>query len=109
MPFVKGDNRELVELSLLYLGDTSVSFKSFKKPRALHKARWMSKILCSIKIVLLSLHNTKAVGVNILNRNLEKNAHRNDESVSVHGAHFKLHCNFLPSYRIMLLLGHDQL
>ena len=46
---------------------------------------------------------------NILNRNLEKNAHRNDESVSVRGAHFKPRCNFLPSYCIMLLLGHERL
>ena len=45
----------------------------------------------------------------ILNCNLEKNAHRNEESVTVRGAHFKPRCNFLPSYRIMLLLGHDQL
>ena len=33
----------------------------------------------------------------------------NDESVSVHGAHFKPRCNFLPSYSIMLLLGHERL
>ena len=65
MPFVKGDYWELVELSLLYLGDTNVSFKSFKKPGALHKARWMSKVFYSIKIVLLSPQNTKAVGVNV--------------------------------------------
>ena len=70
MPFVRlrGDNKELVELSLLYLGDTSVPFKSFKKHGALHKARWMSKILYSIKIVLLSPHITKAVTVTVCNK-----------------------------------------
>ena len=69
MPFVRGDYKELVELSLLYLGDTSVPFKSFKKPGA----SWMSKILYSIKIVLLSPHITKAVGVKVYTNNTQFN------------------------------------
>ena len=69
MPFVRGDYKELVELSLLYLGDTSVPFKSFKKPGA----SWMSKILYSIKIVLLSSHITKAVGVKVCTNNTQFN------------------------------------
>ena len=77
MPFVRGDYKELVELSLLYLGDTSVLFKSFKKPGALHKARWMSKILYSIKIVLLSPHITKAVGVKVCINNTQFNRLQN--------------------------------
>ena len=70
-----------------------------------------SKIRIRSFIFLESLKGSTCSSGNILNRNLEKNAHRtrNDESVSVHGAHFKPRCNFLPSYRIMLLLGHDQL
>ena len=77
MPFVRGDYKELVELSLLYLGDTSVPFKSFKKPGALHKARWMFKILYSIKIVLLSQNITKAVGVNVCTNNTQFNKLQN--------------------------------
>lgn len=49
----RGDYKELVELTLVYLGETS-GFKGFRRPGALHKARWMSKILYSIKIVLLN-------------------------------------------------------
>ena len=66
-----------MELSLLYLGDTSVPFKSFKKTGALHKARWMSKILYSIKIVLLSIHITKAVGLKVCTNNTQFNKLQN--------------------------------
>ena len=66
-----------MELSLLYVGDTSVPFKSFKKPGALHKARWMSKILYSIKIVILSPHITKAVGVKVCTNNTQFNRPQN--------------------------------
>ena len=66
-----------MELSLLYLADTSVPFKSFKKPGALHQARWMSKILYSIKIVLLSPHITKAVGVKVCTNNTQFNKLQN--------------------------------
>ena len=69
-----------------------------------------SKIRMRSFILLESLEGSTCSSENILNRNLEKkNAQRNEESVSVRGAHFKPRCNFLPSYRIMLLLGHDQL
>ena len=50
--FVRCDYKELVELTLLYLsGDRNYTFS---RPGALHKARWMAKILYSIKMVLLS-------------------------------------------------------
>jgi hypothetical protein len=55
--FVRCDYRELVDLTLLYLSgpdDKSSKFKGFIRPGALHKARWMAKILYSIKMVLLS-------------------------------------------------------
>ena len=65
-----------------------------------------SKIRIRSFILLKSLDGSTCLSGNILNRNLEKNGHRNDESVSVGGDHFKPCCNFLPSYRIMLLLGH---
>ena len=68
-----------------------------------------SKVRIRSFILLESLEGSTCSSGNIRNRNLEKNAHGNDESVSERGAHFKPRCNFLPSYRIMLLLGHDQL
>lgn len=44
--FVQGDYKELVELVLLYISDDhGPSFGSFNHPGALHKARWMSKLL----------------------------------------------------------------
>ena len=68
-----------------------------------------SKIRITSFILLKSLEGSTCSSGNIQNRNLEKNAHRDDESVSVRGAHFKPHCTFLPSYRMMLLLGHEKL
>jgi hypothetical protein len=51
--FVRCDYKELVELTLLYLsGDGNDT--TFNRPGALHKARWMAKLLYSLKIVLLS-------------------------------------------------------
>ena len=52
--FTRGDYKELVELIILYLtGECEEGF-TFKRPGALHKARWMAKLIYSIKIVLLS-------------------------------------------------------
>ena len=51
--FARGDYKELVNLVLLYLGEGLESFHGFTRPGALHKARWMSKLLYGIKIVLL--------------------------------------------------------
>ena len=48
----RGDYKELIILTLLYLGDSTL-FKGFQRPGALHKARWMAKILYAIKIVLM--------------------------------------------------------
>ena len=50
--FVRGDYKELVTLVLLYL-DGGEGFSDFDRPGALHKARWMAKLLYSIKMVLL--------------------------------------------------------
>lgn len=48
------DYKEFTELCLLYLdnGDNSRSF-NFRRPGAVHKARWMAKVLYAIKMVLL--------------------------------------------------------
>lgn len=50
--FRRDDYRELIELSIMFLkGNTNKQF-TFKKPGALHKARWMAKLLYGIKICL---------------------------------------------------------
>lgn len=49
--FNRDDYREFVELCLVFLG-AQQSVK-FKQPGALHKARWMAKLLYSLKICLL--------------------------------------------------------
>ena len=65
-----------------------------------------SKIRIRSFIILKSLEGSACSSGNILNCNLEKNAHRNDESVSVRGAHYKPRCNF---FAFVALLGHEQL
>ena len=51
--FIREDYKEVVTLTLLVLKDEDTNFTGFKRPGALHKARWMAKILYCIKIVLL--------------------------------------------------------
>jgi hypothetical protein len=49
----RDDYLEFIELCVLFLnGDTAGQVVKFKRPGALHKARWMSKLLYSIKICL---------------------------------------------------------
>ncbi len=50
--FDRGDYRELVSLTLLYLNADNYE-NNLKHPGALHHARWMSKLLYSIKMNLL--------------------------------------------------------
>ena len=54
--FIRGDLKELVNLVLLYLtGDNDNEHGSnFNRPGALHRARWMSKMIYCLKIDLLS-------------------------------------------------------
>ena len=65
--FARGDYKELVHLTLLYFQDQDTTFKRFERPGALHKARWMSKILYTVKIVLLN-KKIKDSGATILGR-----------------------------------------
>ena len=51
--FLREDYHELVQLCLLYLG-IDYSVKQFRKPGNISRARLMSKILYSLKFVLLS-------------------------------------------------------
>ncbi len=50
----RDDYKEFVELCTIFLDTTVTDVQvSFKRPGALHKARWMAKLLYSIKICLL--------------------------------------------------------
>ena len=57
LSFRRDDYLEFVELCILFLGTelANLSF-TFKRPGALHKARWMAKLIYSIKICLLETH-----------------------------------------------------
>ena len=51
---VRDDYREFTEFCMFFLGfQTSITFK---QPGALHKARWMAKLIYSIKISLMQDH-----------------------------------------------------
>jgi hypothetical protein len=49
--FIRDDYRELSELTLVYLSGSNGQ-KPFRRPGALHKARWMAKLIYSLKIAL---------------------------------------------------------
>ena len=46
----RDDYRELLELTLFFLGETTARGVRFMTPGAMHQARWMSKVLYSLKI-----------------------------------------------------------
>ncbi|KAL4103442.1 hypothetical protein QTP88_018819 [Uroleucon formosanum] len=48
------DYRELLELTVIFLGGIPVRGISFRVPGAIHHARWMSKAIYSLKICLFS-------------------------------------------------------
>jgi hypothetical protein len=55
LTYKRGDYREFVELCLAYIGATQTPIK-FQRPGALHKARWMAKLLYILKLALLEDH-----------------------------------------------------
>ena len=59
--FPREDYRELLELTLIFLGETPPRGVSFRSPGAFHHARWMSKILYTYKLYLFQeqFHMTK--------------------------------------------------
>lgn len=61
MDHCRDDYRELLQLSLIFLGDTTTNF-IFKRPGAVHHARWMAKAIYSLKIFLFrtEFHLTKS-------------------------------------------------
>ena len=52
--FIRGDYKELIQIVLFYIGDETQERLQFHKPGALHSARWMAKLLYSIKLVMLA-------------------------------------------------------
>lgn len=53
--FVRDDYRELVELSILFMGgDADRRELKIRPPGAMHRARWMARAIYSLKISLLS-------------------------------------------------------
>lgn len=52
--YPREDYKELLQLSLLYLGGWSQNYFPFRVPGALHQARWMAKAIYALKIVLFT-------------------------------------------------------
>lgn len=51
---VRDDYRELIELSIIFLGGDSKKKFKIRPPGAMHQARWMARAIYSLKISLLS-------------------------------------------------------
>ena len=51
MNHCRDDYRELLQLSLVFLGATTTNI-TFKRPGAVHHAWWMAKAIYSLKIFL---------------------------------------------------------
>ena len=64
--FLREDYLELVQLCLMYL-DSKANRFSFRKPAAISRARWMAKVIYSLKIVLLS---TQIQHLNIISNSI---------------------------------------
>ena len=62
----RDDYKEFAELCTLFLdGDENDSIVTFKRPGALHKARWMAKLLYSIKYVFLTSTSVSCQGAQL--------------------------------------------
>jgi len=48
----RDDYKEVIELCVIFLCGDLQKYVSFKRPGAIHKARWMAKLLYSIKLCL---------------------------------------------------------
>ena len=62
--FAREDYKELLELVVFYLGNDEEPKLRLRRPGAIHKARFMSKIINSIKIVMLSNKISSELGKN---------------------------------------------
>ena len=53
---VTDDYRELIELSIIFLGGDKEKKLKIRPPGAMHQARWMALAIYSLKICLLQSH-----------------------------------------------------
>ena len=53
---VRDDYRELIELSIIFLGGDKEKKMKIRPPGAMHHARWMARAIYSLKICLLQSH-----------------------------------------------------
>ena len=53
---VRDDYRELIELSIIFLGGDKEKKLKIRPPGAMHQARWMARAIYSLKICLLQSH-----------------------------------------------------
>jgi hypothetical protein len=54
----RADYRELLSLTIIFLGGTPPSGVTFKSPGALHRARWMARLLYAFKLYIFGTTNT---------------------------------------------------
>ena len=52
--FPREDYKKVIQLVLIYLGKLDVKDTTIQRPGAMHKARWMCKIIYSLKVILLN-------------------------------------------------------
>ena len=57
LSLLRDDYKELVKLALIYIGIEPSRGITLQRPGAISKARWMSKVIYALKIVLLSKQN----------------------------------------------------
>ena len=53
---VRDNYRELIELSIIFLGGDKEKKLKIRPPGAMHQARWMARAIYSLKICLLQSH-----------------------------------------------------
>ena len=54
---MRDDYRELIELSIIFLGEDKDKKLKIRPPGAMHQARWMARAIYSLKICLLQAHS----------------------------------------------------
>ena len=57
MSVLRDDYKELVKLAIIYIEIQPSYDITLQRPGVVSKARWMSKVSCALKIVLLSKQN----------------------------------------------------
>lgn len=58
----RGDYQELLELSIIFLGGTPPQGINFRKPGAIHRARWMARAIYALKMCLFQEQFSRQYG-----------------------------------------------